>query len=497
MNDLKAFFRSSFSEIVDPGVIGLALHRAWIAAFFFSANTLTNVNVNDSYPNMTYSISLAALIVVLLLGGLLPKPMKKLMQAQALKVLSPALVSVGTLLLLATTSPDTSYFASLLSGLFTGIGSGFLLLYWGEVYGSSDSTTAQIHSALAFTLALFVYALFLLLSSSLLYILVGTILPLLSGIVLIRALRIVPNERETNPIPGGDINVLRVAAVACVISFVHAALIGVRASLPLANGSVPSLVAVETSYAFTLFVSTLIIAVLIFVTIFVSKKPNMGLIYRFVLIFTIIGVLFSPFFGLPGSLSSIIVNTGYSCFELIFWIALSNICFRYHIPPVQVFGLGRVGWAIGVFLGGLHPPLPFLEIFQVDALTAPFFLVAILIIFVVVSYAFILPEHTIVAITIGFGGRHGSLQSRCQKLSRQFSLTQRESEVLACLVKGRDTSYIQHFLNISAGTVSTHRQRIYQKTGVHSRQELLDLLEETRSEDSEDSVAAPSPKPGP
>jgi DNA-binding CsgD family transcriptional regulator len=484
MRGLNTFFRSSFSEIANPGVIGLALHRAWIATFFFSAKAFVNVNSSGEYADMIYPLSLAALIVVLLSGGLLPRQMRRLMQSRGVRVLSPVLVSIGSLLLLIATDPGNNPIWPLLCGVFTGTGSGFLLLYWGEVYGSSDSTTAQIHSALAFTLALFIYALFLLLSSNLLYILASTVLPLLSGFVLMRALRIVPNERETHPIPGGDINVFRVAVVALIISFVHAALIGVVSNIPQ-TAAVPSLIAAETSYALTLFVSTLIIAVLIFITIFVSKKSDMGLIYRFVLIFTIIGVLFSPFLGILGTISSVVVNAGYSCFELIFWIALSNICFRYHISPIQVFGLGRGGWAIGVFLGGFYPPVPFMEMLAIDAFTIPFFLVALLIIFVVISYAFVLPERTIVAITTGYGMRHGSLQSRCQKLSRLFSLTRRENEVLVCLVKGRDTSYIQQSLNISAGTVSTHRQRIYQKTGVHSRQELLDLLEETRSDELE------------
>jgi DNA-binding CsgD family transcriptional regulator len=446
---------------------------------------MVGVSTNGSHADLIYPCSLIALSLILLAGGLLPRQMKRLMQARAVMVASPLLVSVGSLLLLTATDSNSALAWPLLCGICTGIGSGFLLLYWGEVYGSSDSTTAQIHSALAFMLALFIYALFLLLSSNLLYILAGTILPLLSGLVLMRALRDVPGERETHPIPGGEANVFRVAVVALIISFVHAALLGVISNIPRAAAAAPSLVAAEMSYALTLFISTLIIAVLIFITIFVSKKSDMGFIYRFVLIFMIVGVLFSPFLGMLGTLSSVIVNAGYGCFELIFWIALSNICFRYHISAVQVFGLGRGGWAIGVFLGSFYPPLPFMEMLHIDAPVMPFFLVAILIICVVASYVFILPERTITTITTGYGVRRGSLQSRCQKLSHQFSLSQRENEVLVCLVKGRDTSYIQHSLNISAGTVSTHRQRIYQKLGVHSRQELLDLLEETRSDGPE------------
>jgi DNA-binding CsgD family transcriptional regulator len=134
---------------------------------------------------------------------------------------------------------------------------------------------------------------------------------------------------------------------------------------------------------------------------------------------------------------------------------------------------------IGVYLGATYPPPFIVEQIQQSAVHLPFFLVSLLIVLVVATYAFILPEHNIVAITTGLGNHRGSLQSRCKTLSEKYSLSQRENEVLVLLVKGRNLASIKETLNISAGTVSTHRQRIYQKMGIHSRQELLDFLEQT------------------
>lgn len=37
--------------------------------------------------------------------------------------------------------------------------------------------------------------------------------------------------------------------------------------------------------------------------------------------------------------------------------------------------------------------------------------------------------------------------------------------------------FIQQELFLSAPTVSTHRQHIYQKLGIHSAQELIDLVQ--------------------
>lgn len=53
----------------------------------------------------------------------------------------------------------------------------------------------------------------------------------------------------------------------------------------------------------------------------------------------------------------------------------------------------------------------------------------------------------------------------------------REEEVLAMLGKGRSAPFIADSLFISKGTVKTHTRHIYDKMGVHSKQELLDIIE--------------------
>ena len=68
----------------------------------------------------------------------------------------------------------------------------------------------------------------------------------------------------------------------------------------------------------------------------------------------------------------------------------------------------------------------------------------------------------------------------CQVLSRTGGLTPRESQVLEYLVRGRGSTYISQELCISVQTVKTHTKHIYDKLEVHSREELLTLVEQTR-----------------
>ena len=62
-------------------------------------------------------------------------------------------------------------------------------------------------------------------------------------------------------------------------------------------------------------------------------------------------------------------------------------------------------------------------------------------------------------------------------VSLEYNLSPREREVLDLIARGRDSRMIQQALSVSSSTVSTHTQSIYRKMGVHSRQEIIDLVD--------------------
>ena len=64
------------------------------------------------------------------------------------------------------------------------------------------------------------------------------------------------------------------------------------------------------------------------------------------------------------------------------------------------------------------------------------------------------------------------------RLAAAHGLSSREREVLELLVRGRDLPFIRDELGISRNTVGTHIRHIYQKLDVHSKQELLSLVED-------------------
>ena len=63
-------------------------------------------------------------------------------------------------------------------------------------------------------------------------------------------------------------------------------------------------------------------------------------------------------------------------------------------------------------------------------------------------------------------------------LAERHGLSKREVEVLRMLGQGRSIPYISDALFLAKSTVETHKKHLYAKLDVHTRQELIDLLEE-------------------
>ena len=67
--------------------------------------------------------------------------------------------------------------------------------------------------------------------------------------------------------------------------------------------------------------------------------------------------------------------------------------------------------------------------------------------------------------------------ARCLQLAKRHGLTSREADVLELLVRGHSKTRIAETFLISENTVRGHVKHIYAKLDVHSKQELLDLVE--------------------
>ena len=70
-----------------------------------------------------------------------------------------------------------------------------------------------------------------------------------------------------------------------------------------------------------------------------------------------------------------------------------------------------------------------------------------------------------------------SIEEKCAAVGAEYGLTPREGEVFALLAQGRTVGVIREKLVISLNTARFHTKNIYVKLGVHSQQELIDVVE--------------------
>lgn len=74
----------------------------------------------------------------------------------------------------------------------------------------------------------------------------------------------------------------------------------------------------------------------------------------------------------------------------------------------------------------------------------------------------------------------GAWKTASEKVYDEHRLTRREREIFELLAKGRNAAYVGNALCISNHTVKSHMLKIYRKLGIHSQQELINLVEDAR-----------------
>ena len=213
-----------------------------------------------------------------------------------------------------------------------------------------------------------------------------------------------------------------------------------------------------------------------------SNRLPLSALYRAPVILLCCGLLIVPLFGLGGNLAgSFCTALGVMLFNAIVFLFLCDISKRFGVSALLLFGIeeslilvswvGREGALLfdgsGLF-GGTGPAIG-----------------------AVVAIAAIVAVATLVLNEREIGERWGiafmgkrppeenertRLARRCATVAEARRLTPREREVMELLAQGKSLSGVAHELIIAEGTAKAHTRHIYEKLGINTRQELLDLL---------------------
>lgn len=148
--------------------------------------------------------------------------------------------------------------------------------------------------------------------------------------------------------------------------------------------------------------------------------------------------------------------------------------FSLRLHPFVAFGVGRGVYEFSVMGGRLFSYYVLGEAFSVTlTLNIVFFIVGCVFLFITGRTA-----KTVLSLEGGVApsAPAHAVAERCRTVAARYGLTERETEVLELLCRGRGKAYIAEALSVSENTVRHHCKNIYSKLQVHSREELMDLI---------------------
>jgi DNA-binding CsgD family transcriptional regulator len=382
-------------------------------------------------------------------------------------------MTVGAVLWIAGVHfPINNLFCMIFCGILTGTGSALLLMQWGRVFGSIPATISSFESSLGYLIAAVAYLVTGFLPFPTIAV-VAALLPFGSSYALARQGATTNRTEASYPglsairhdpfLPKLLVGTLFIGCIAGVTGEIH------TISEPMVSSG---------NLILQFFFAAAFAPLIMLVADFVSKRHDFGFSYRPMLVLMVFGVVMIPFSVQNAQMAGWLVLIGYHCFDLLIWTLLADLSYRFHVSSILTFGLGRgilylangLGTVLGTFLRlRIGIEYDFVTLSKVSI---------VITLFLVVTYSFIFTEKDLLSYKgVEKDGKPGSIMQACNLIAALYSLSPREEDVMRLMVKGRSITRIQDELYMSKGTVNTHLHHIYQKLGIHTKQELLDLVE--------------------
>lgn len=245
-------------------------------------------------------------------------------------------------------------------------------------------------------------------------------------------------------------------------------------------------------YAVAMPIASTISSALLLLTLLFSPRLDVAFTYQPVLPVVVLGCFCSLFLEKGSAVACTVVLVGYQLFGLINWTLLANFSFNLDLPSIRVFGLGRAALSGGILAGHVMLGcLNHLASFDFANRTA---LLLGVIFAASIACSFIFTPRTLAQTLrrqwLRLPPRNSTpsgdetdeseltLDKKIAAIAEDYEITGRMLEVFELIAHGRTGTRIEQELYMSKGTVKTHTRRIYRKLDVHSKQEMLDLIEE-------------------
>lgn len=465
-----------------PQVLGFAAHWTWIWCVFWSSLFYSGGSesvsrtlgvLENSGIEFLWVISL--LSNVLTMGALAFATSKRrvLADVEWLPYAAGSLTALGTLLIGNPAQGALSTYgaeAYIAGSVLTGVGSGAVVVLWGELFaaqGSSQTLSLSIASLLLASLSYFVV---LLLPTGTAQVLCA-MLPVAGTVLYVRARGEAHLQLRAQKGRSGE---GQAPARLMLIALVFGLSFGVM------KGFMTPVTDDWIGLRDLLNIVAIVVGVLMLhVTSNVLRMDFNQLTYQVALPLMGAGFLFLPLQEPMSVLGTAVHQCGYQYFYIVLWATWPIISARGNIPVGRLVAASMLSIQLGQFAGSLASSVAF-GMFS-DPLSKSLFSSSAIFAMLLVAL-FVFGNRSA---TTGWGYSKpgderysvGDAEAIALHLAQSRGLSPREAEVFALLARGRTRPYIGKELSIGDETVKSHVKNIYRKMGLHSQQEAIDLLE--------------------
>lgn len=177
------------------------------------------------------------------------------------------------------------------------------------------------------------------------------------------------------------------------------------------------------------------------------------------------------------------LTAGSECFSLLTWYMVTRLAARNALGALPMLLFLFTAQIIGTVAGAAYGHVTNAAMAQYPSQAVALVLLTVLL-FVAYNLVVLKPfsfeatlTHVVPMSNVFIAAGPATLEENCRKVVREYNLTPREAEIVELLARGRNSQAIQEKLVVSRNTVKTHVKNIYAKLGVHSQQELIDVVE--------------------
>ena len=496
-------------------VMALGLVLAWTSLAYSGSVWLSDNETDGASLSLFYIVSMVSTAVACLIGALGARRSPQLVRGDLTVRVAGCLAGAGCVIVILA-GPYYLQSVSLVRSLFwpasvlAGAGMGVVSLRCGAILGQRGPRGIVLGVASAQLLAAFIY--FMVFSSMFWAPVEGG--PSLAGIIAFCLLPVAAAFVASMPAPpedpavedGAPAGTIRGASQPLPPVFWH--LLAVVFAVPFVISMTTADLIVRSDLSMTVETNTLVMLVrvilacaLIVVALRIKTySARFGrLCIELALGLAAVIALSVSLGGLRGA-ASVVVHVASALFELYVWCILAFVVKQRSAEPAVVFGLGRGAYVAGL-VGGWVVGTYVVASIGTASLASGFYVVSALIMVAMVVAFFrqrdfdllYTPEDPGVASIPDLidaeqrasnarqgqfaGKRKGAFQRVVDQLSSEGMLSTRESEVFRLLAMGYGTDRVASELCVTTNTVRVHTHNLYVKLGIHSRDELMELVD--------------------